>query len=65
MSLTFYSNDPCPKCNRPILHAVIDPHPTSRDLAFHKFHCADCGPIRTEILSLGRRTQPDAAAIAP
>jgi len=45
------------------MQAVIDPHPRSRDLALHKFHCANCGPIRTEILSLGRVTQPDAAGI--
>jgi hypothetical protein len=52
MALTFYSNDPCPKCRWPVMHAVIGAHPNLRDVALQNFYCAKCGPIRTEILSL-------------
>jgi hypothetical protein len=52
MSMIFYFKDPCPKCSKPIMHAVVEPHPSSRDLAIHKLNCADCGPIKTILLSL-------------
>ena len=52
MSVTFYSKDPCPKCSKPIMHAVIELHPSCRDIALHKLQCADCGPIKTTLLSL-------------
>jgi hypothetical protein len=52
MSLTFYSNDACPKCSKPTLQSVIEPHPSRRDLALQNFQCAKCGPIKTNILSL-------------
>jgi hypothetical protein len=52
MSIIFHHNDPCPKCHKPITQTVIEPHPTRRDLALHNFHCADCDPIKTNILSL-------------
>jgi hypothetical protein len=52
MTLTLYFNDDCPKCRRPIMHAMIDPHPTDRDLALQKFHCAGCGPIKVKSISL-------------
>ena len=54
MALTFYSNDPCPKCRWPVMHAVIETHPDLRDVALQNFYCAKCGPIRTESLSLRR-----------
>jgi hypothetical protein len=34
------------------MHAMIDPHPTDRDVALQKFHCADCGPIKIKSISL-------------
>jgi hypothetical protein len=52
MSVTFYFKDPCPKCSKPIMYAVVEPDPSCRDLALHKLHCADCGPIKTILLSL-------------
>jgi hypothetical protein len=52
MSLTFYLNDPCPNCSKPILQAVIEPHPDRRDLALQRFQCGECGTIKTNILSL-------------
>jgi len=52
MPLTFYFKDPCPKCSKPIMYAVVEAHPNCRDLALHKLHCADCGPIKTILLSL-------------
>jgi hypothetical protein len=64
MSLTFYFNDPCPKCAKPILQAVIEPHPSLRNLALQKFHCADCGPIKTNVLSLSRPVKPSSELAA-
>ena len=52
MSLSFYFNNPCHRCGLPMVHATIDRHPAVRDLALHKFYCANCGPIKTEVLSL-------------
>jgi hypothetical protein len=52
MALTFYSNDPCSKCGRPVMQAVIDLHPSLPDMALQKIGCANCGPIKTKILSL-------------
>jgi len=43
-------NDTCPRCRKPIKLAVIVQHPTRRDLAVHKFDCADCGRVKTKIL---------------
>jgi hypothetical protein len=52
MPLTLYFNDLCPKCRRPIMQAVIESHPTDRNLALQKFHCANCGPIKIKFISL-------------
>jgi len=43
-------NDTCPKCRKPIKLAVIEQHPTRRDLAVHKFECANCGAVKTKII---------------
>ncbi len=43
-------DDTCPKCRKPLRLAVIKPHTTRRDLAVHKFDCADCGHVKTKIL---------------
>jgi hypothetical protein len=34
------------------MQAAIELHPTRSDLAVHNFHCADCGPVKTKIISL-------------
>jgi hypothetical protein len=52
VSLTFYFNDLCPRCRKPIMQAVIESHPDNRDRALQKFHCADCGPVKTTVISL-------------
>jgi hypothetical protein len=65
MSLTLYSNDLCPKCRKPTLHAVIDSHPTDRDIAVRKFYCAQCGPIKTEFLSLKPVIKPSGQGPEP
>jgi hypothetical protein len=63
MPFTLYFNDLCPKCAKPTLQAVIEAHRTSRDLALQKFHCADCGPIKTKFISLRpAKPQPEVAA---
>jgi hypothetical protein len=47
------------------MHAAIERHPTDRDLAVQKFHCASCGPIKTEILSLKSPRRRDAKVSDP
>jgi hypothetical protein len=34
------------------MQATFEAHPTSPNLALKKFHCAECGPIKIEIISL-------------
>ena len=50
MSLDLIMNDTCPKCRKPLKPAVIETHPTGRDLAVHKLECANCGAVQTKIL---------------
>jgi hypothetical protein len=52
MPFTLYVDDSCPKCRKPTMRAVVELHPTNPDLALQNFECADCGPVRTKILSL-------------
>jgi hypothetical protein len=55
MSLTLYTDEPCPVCRQIIRQSTIDLHPTLRDVAIHNFECADCGTVRTKIVSLKPR----------
>ena len=50
MSLDLFMNDTCLKCRKPIKLAAVESHPTSRELAVHKFKCTSCGQITTKIL---------------
>ena len=50
MSFDLFMNDTCPKCRKLITFAAIEPHPTRRDLAVHKFKCGNCGATKTKIL---------------
>jgi hypothetical protein len=52
MSLILFVDDTCPKCRKTILQSYVEPHPTRRDLAFHKLDCVACGSVKTEIISL-------------
>jgi hypothetical protein len=52
MSLTVFFSETCPKCHKPIMQAVIEPHPTRDDCALQNFECADCGVVKTKIYSL-------------
>jgi uncharacterized Zn finger protein len=52
MSIALYSTNPCPKCGAVKMRSVIEAHPDRDDLALHNFYCAECGPIKTEVLSL-------------
>jgi hypothetical protein len=52
MSLTLFIDDTCPRRRKPVKLAVIEPHPSDRDLAIHNYHCVDCGPVRAKIISL-------------
>lgn len=52
MSLLLHSNDTCPKCGKPTMQSEVEPHPTRADIATQNFRCADCGPVKTKVLSL-------------
>jgi hypothetical protein len=52
MSIDLFMNDTCPKCRKPIRRTTVTPHPTRRELAIHSFECADCGPVKTKIISV-------------
>ena len=52
MSLNMFYRETCPKCHQPMMQAIIEPHPSRRDLALENFECADCGPVKTKVLSL-------------
>jgi len=65
MSLTLFVDDTCPICRNSVMQSVIEPHPTRRDLALHKFECVDCGPVRTETIVLGPTARPVRALSRP
>jgi hypothetical protein len=52
MAFALYIDDTCPKCRKSVRLADIEPHPTRCDLSLHNFECADCGFVRTKIISL-------------
>jgi hypothetical protein len=52
MSLMLFFNEPCPQCSKPIMQGAVDAHPSRNDVAIQNFHCADCGPLKTKVLSL-------------
>jgi ssDNA-binding Zn-finger/Zn-ribbon topoisomerase 1 len=58
VSLIFHTNEPCPNCNKPMAQAVIERHPMRNDLAVRSFYCANCGPVKTLIISLGPGEPP-------
>jgi ssDNA-binding Zn-finger/Zn-ribbon topoisomerase 1 len=61
MTFTLYVGDNCPKCRKPTMQAVVQLHPTNPDLALQSFECAECGPVKTKIISLTPKTdsRPD------
>jgi hypothetical protein len=63
MSLHLNYNDPCPRCRKLTMQSVIEPHPSRDDVAVQNFHCADCGPVKSIVLSLKpHRPSSDLAA---
>jgi hypothetical protein len=52
MSMTLYTNEPCPRCGKTIRQTTIDLHPTRDGLAIHTFECGDCGPVKSKVYSL-------------
>lgn len=64
MPLTFYFNDLCPKCRKQTMQAVMKSHPTSQSLAIQKFHCTQCGPVKTKFISIRpMKPEPDARRV--
>jgi hypothetical protein len=49
-SFDLFMNDTCLKCHKPLNSAAIEPHPTRRDLAVHKFIRPSCGTVKTKTL---------------
>lgn len=52
MSIERFVLDTCPRCYKPIKLATIEPSPARPDLVLHNFTCADCGTVKTKVLSL-------------
>jgi hypothetical protein len=52
MSFTLFSGERCPRCHKPNMQSDVEPHPSRPDLALQNFKCADCGPVKTIVLSL-------------
>ena len=52
MSVTLYTNEPCPRCRETIRQTTIDLHPTRAGLAIHNFECVDCGLVKCKVYSL-------------
>jgi hypothetical protein len=65
MPFDLFIDDTCPKCRMPVKRASIERHPFHRDLALQNFKCADCGHVKTKVISLkpgDPPTSPEAAA---
>jgi hypothetical protein len=60
MSLILSSGEICPKCRKPSMQGVVEAHPSRRDVALHNFQCADCGPVKTKIISLTSKADKQA-----
>jgi C4-type Zn-finger protein len=58
ISLTLFTDEPCPKCRKPIRQTTIDLHPSIPNIALHNYECADCGPVKTEVISLAPKKPP-------
>ena len=52
MTFILFTGGRCPRCRKPIMQGDIEPHPSRPDLALQNFKCADCGPVKTIVLSL-------------
>jgi hypothetical protein len=52
MSFTLYTDEPCPRCQKPIRQTTVSLHPSLPDIALHDYECADCGPVKTKMISL-------------
>jgi transposase-like protein len=63
MSLSLNYNDPCPRCGKMTVQSEIEPHPSRTDIAIQRFRCADCGPVKTKVLSLLSHKQSTEIAI--
>jgi hypothetical protein len=56
MSLVLSRGEVCPKCRNAVMQSVVEAHPSRHDIALHNFECADCGPIKTKVISLKPKT---------
>ncbi len=52
MSMTLYTNEPCPRCGKTIRQTTIELHPTRDGVAVHNFECVDCGTVKSKLYSL-------------
>ena len=62
MPLILFTDEPCPNCRKPIKQTTITLHPTLPDVALHNYECADCGPVKTKVISLMPNKQSDKVA---
>ena len=53
----------CPKCQKRISYATVEPHPTRADFVHHNYECANCGPVMTKVVSLREDAEKPAQAL--
>jgi hypothetical protein len=64
MSLNLTYNDYCPRCHKLTMQSVIEAHQSRTDIAIQNFYCADCGPLKSVVLTLepAKKRSPHLAA---
>lgn len=50
--MQFPISETCPKCHKLVAVATVELHPTRPDRALYEFTCANCGPVKTRIVSI-------------
>jgi ssDNA-binding Zn-finger/Zn-ribbon topoisomerase 1 len=61
--MQFPVSETCPKCRKLVAIATVELHPTHPDRAVYNFMCANCGPVKTRIVSLLTDQPPPELAI--
>ena len=64
MSMTLYTNEPCPRCGKTIRQTTIDLHPTRAGLAIHNFECVDCGLVNRKSITEAGQVSAGASRVA-
>jgi len=50
--MQFQTDETCPKCQKRVMVANTDLHPTDRDIAVRSSRCTDCGSVSNHAMSI-------------